>query len=46
MATKLYFSRDTKVYAYVPMAAAATKNMYYELPVLDGFSFSQAMNTS
>ena len=46
MATKLYFSRDTKVYAHVPMAAKASPNMYYELPVLDGFSFSQAMNTS
>ena len=41
-----YFSRDVKVYAHVPLAAAATKNMYYELPVLDGFSFSQATNTS
>ena len=46
MATKLYFSRDTKVIAHVPMAAAGTKNMYYDLPVLDGFSFSQSMNTS
>jgi len=46
MATKLYFSRDTKVYAHVPMSSATTKNMYFELPVLDGFSFSQAMNTS
>jgi hypothetical protein len=46
MATKLYFSRDTKVIAHVPMAAAGSKNMYYDLPVLDGFSFSQSMNTS
>ena len=46
MATKLYFSRDTKVIAHVPMASAGTKNMYYDIPVLDGFSFSQAMNTS
>ena len=49
MATKLYFSRDTKVIAHVPMGTgspATTKNMYYDLPVLDGFSFSQAMNTS
>jgi hypothetical protein len=46
MATKLYFSRDTKVYAHVPMAAKATPNMYFELPVLDGFSFSQSANTS
>jgi hypothetical protein len=28
------------------MAAAGTLNMYYDLPVLDGFSFSQATNTS
>ena len=46
MATKLYFSRDTKLIAHVPMASAGTKNMYYDIPVLDGFSFSQAMNTS
>ena len=46
MATKLYFSRDTKVFAHVPMAAAGTLNMYYDLPVLDGFSFSQSTNTS
>ena len=46
MATKLYFSRDTKVYAHVPQATDGTLAMYYELPVLDGFSFSQAMNTS
>ena len=46
MATTYYFDRDTKVYAHVPLAAAGTKNMYYELPVLDGFSFSQATNAS
>ena len=46
MATKLYFSRDTKVIAHIPQSAAGTKSMYYDLPVLDGFSFSQAMNTS
>jgi hypothetical protein len=46
MAATYYFSRDVKVYAHVPLAAAATKNMYYELPVLDGFSFSQATNAS
>jgi len=46
MATKLYFSRDTKVIAHVPMASAGSKNMYFDLPVLDGFSFSQSMNTS
>jgi hypothetical protein len=46
MATKLYFSRDTKVIAHVPMATAGSPNMYFDLPVLDGFSFSQATNTS
>tara|TARA_R100001463_G_scaffold17377_1_gene44544 strand:+ start:935 stop:2131 length:1197 start_codon:yes stop_codon:yes gene_type:complete len=46
MATKLYFSRDTKLIAHVPQSAAATKSMYYDIPVLDGFSFSQATNTS
>jgi hypothetical protein len=46
MATKLYFSRDTKVIAHVPMATAGTNSMYYDIPVLDGFSFSQATNTS
>ena len=46
MATKLYFSRDTKLIAHVPLASAGTKNMYFDIPVLDGFSFSQATNTS
>jgi len=41
-----YFSRDVKVYAHVPMSSAGTLSMYYELPVLDGFSFSQATNAS
>ena len=46
MATKLYFSRDTKVIAHVPMASAGSPNMYFDIPVLDGFSFSQSTNTS
>ena len=46
MATSYYFSRDVKVYAHVPTSAAGTKAMFYELPVLDGFSFSQATNAS
>ena len=46
MATTYYFDRDTKVYAHVPLTAAATKSMYFELPVLDGFSFSQDTNAS
>ncbi len=41
-----YFQRDTKVFIHVPTTAAGTKAMYYELPVLDGYSFSQATNTS
>lgn len=39
MATQLYFSRDTKVYVEFD-------GKVWELPVLDGFSFSQANNTS
>ena len=46
MATKLYFSRDTKVIAHIPQSSAGTKSMYYDIPVLDGYSFSQATNTS
>ena len=39
MANQLYFSRDTKVFIKVGSAV-------WELPVLDGFSFSQATNSS
>ena len=39
MADTLYFSRDTKVYIEIGSAI-------WELPVLDGFSFSQATNAS
>lgn len=39
MADTLYFSRDTKVYVEIGSAV-------WEIPVLDGFSFSQATNTS
>jgi hypothetical protein len=46
MATTYYFDRDTKVYMHAPLAAAGAKNMFWELPVLDGFSFSQATNAS
>ena len=45
MAT-FYFQRDTKVYIHVPTGTAGTNAMFYELPVLDGYSFSQATNTS
>jgi hypothetical protein len=39
MADTLYFSRDTKVYIEVGSSV-------WEMPVLDGFSFSQATNAS
>jgi hypothetical protein len=39
MADTLYFSRDTKVYVEIGSAI-------WELPVLDGFGFSQATNAS
>tara|TARA_B110000285_G_scaffold230474_1_gene297167 strand:- start:2028 stop:3158 length:1131 start_codon:yes stop_codon:yes gene_type:complete len=39
MAQQLYFSRDTKV--YIKKGAVV-----WEIPVLDGFSFSQATNSS
>ena len=39
MANQLYFSRDTKVYIEF-------NGVTWEVPVLDGFSFSQANNTS
>ena len=39
MADTLYFSRDTKVYIQISTAI-------WEIPVLDGFSFSQATNAS
>jgi len=49
MTDKLYFSRDTKVFLEpidpdtgAPFASA----LRYEIPVLDGYSFSQATNTT
>ena len=39
MAQQLYFSRDTKVYV-------KKGTVVWEIPVLDGFSFSQATNSS
>ena len=39
MAQQLYFSRDTKVYVEIGSDV-------WEIPVLDGFSFSQATNSS
>ena len=39
-----FFSRDTKV--FMKWAYDATDTALYEIPVLDGFSFSQGTNTS
>src|SRR5210317_841206 len=39
MAERLYFSRDTKVFIEFD-------SVIWEMPVLDGFSFSQATNSS
>ena len=41
----LYFSRDTKLYMVQKEAAGVDSNVWV-LPVMDGFSFSQATNTS
>ena len=43
MADNLFFSRDTRV---IVSDAASGGTSYWEIPVLDGFSFSQATNTS
>ena len=46
-ADNLYFSRDTKV--FVELLAANSNesgNIVWEIPVLDGYSFSQAQNAS
>ena len=42
--TNLFFNRDTKVYA-VQYTGTATANVW-ELPVLNGYSFSQSTNAS
>ena len=39
-----FFSRDTKV--FMKWAYDSNNTALYELPVLDGFSFSQSTNTS
>lgn len=41
----MFFSRDTKVYV-APLLANGTEGGVWEIPVLDGFSFSQATNSS
>jgi hypothetical protein len=45
MADSMFFSRDTKVFV-APLAADGTEQAVFEIPVLDGFSFSQATNAS
>ncbi len=45
MADNMFFSRDTKVYV-APLNAAGSEQALFEIPVLDGFSFSQATNSS
>ena len=47
MADKFYFSRDTEVYLSMGVnAAGTTAATQWQIPVLDGFSFSQGTNTS
>ena len=47
MADKFYFSRDTEVYLMMGTnAAGTTAATSWQIPVLDGFSFSQGTNTS
>lgn len=46
MADTFYFSRDTKVYLVQRTTNSATSYVRWEIPVLDGFSFSQGTNTS
>jgi len=43
MADKLYFSRDTKLYVELTSNAGVHQGVW-EIPVLDGFSFSQSTN--
>ena len=45
MADNMFFSRDSKVFV-APLAANGTEQGVWEIPVLDGFSFSQATNSS
>ena len=53
MAQQLYFSRDTRMFIQfrnttdnTELAADLGKGALWEIPVLDGYSFSQATNTS
>ena len=42
----LFFSRDTKVFMKWSKDGTTANTALYEIPVLDGFSFSQGTNTS
>lgn len=44
--TNLFFNRDTKVYAVQATAFGAATYNVWELPVLNGYSFSQSTNSS
>ena len=47
MANNLFFSRDTKVFIHAKKASGSSANdMVWDIPVLDGFSFSQATNAT
>ena len=46
MADSMFFSRDTKVYVAPLLEDGVTEGGVWEIPVLDGFSFSQATNSS
>ena len=41
-----HFSRDTKVFMKFKGTVAGSDDALYEIPVLDGYSFSQATNSS
>jgi len=43
---KVYHARNTKVYIEPTTAAGVSQGRVWEVPVLDGFSFSQATNSS
>ncbi len=47
-ANNLFFSRDTKLYIELidTAGAAQTDGSVWEIPILDGYSFSQSTNTS
>lgn len=42
----MFFSRDSKIFVAPLNAAGTAETGVWEIPVLDGFSFSQATNTS